>query len=93
SDLLKLIEHNPRVCGVIFDWDDYSLALCSDINQLNESLPLYAFINTHSQMDVSINEMRMALHFFEYALNAADDIALHIRQYTDEYIDKIMPPL
>ena len=93
SDLLKLIEHNPRICGVVFDWDDYSLALCSDINQLNEYLPLYAFINTHSQMDVSINEMRMALQFFEYALNAADDIALHIRQYTDEYIDKIMPPL
>ena len=93
SDLLKLIEHNPRICGVIFDWDDYSLALCSDINQLNEYLPLYAFINTHSQMDVSINEMRMALHFFEYALSAADDIALHIRQYTDEYIDNITPPL
>ncbi|HBZ17087.1 MULTISPECIES: lysine decarboxylase LdcC [Pantoea] len=93
SDLVKLIEHNPRICGVIFDWDEYSLALCSDINQLNEYLPLYAFINTHSQMDVSINEMRMALHFFEYALSAADDIALHIRQYTDEYIDNITPPL
>ena len=21
NDLLKLIEHNPRICGVIFDWD------------------------------------------------------------------------
>ena len=21
-DLLKFIEHNPRICGVIFDWDD-----------------------------------------------------------------------
>lgn len=94
DDLLKLIEHNPRICGVIFDWDAHnSPALCADINQLNEYLPLYAFINTHSQMDVSINEMRMALHFFEYALSAADDIALHIRQYTDDYIDHITPPL
>ena len=33
-DLLKFIEHNPRICGVIFDWDEYSLDLCSDINQL-----------------------------------------------------------
>ena len=40
-DLLKFIEHNPRICGVIFDWDEYSLDLCSDINQLNEYLPLY----------------------------------------------------
>ncbi|MDU3078518.1 MAG: Orn/Lys/Arg decarboxylase N-terminal domain-containing protein, partial [Mixta calida] len=64
NDLVKLIEHNPRICGVIFDWDEYSLDLCSEINQLNEYLPLYAFINTHSTMDISINEMRMALWFF-----------------------------
>ncbi|OON39870.1 lysine decarboxylase LdcC [Izhakiella australiensis] len=93
ADLLALIEHNPRVCGVIFDWDEYSLDLCSEINQLNEYLPLYAFINTHSSLDVSINEMRMALWFFEYALNAAEDIAQRIRQYTDEYLDSITPPL
>lgn len=65
-DLLKFIEHNPRICGVIFDWDEYSLELCSDINQLNEYLPLYAFINTHSTMDVSAHDLRMALWFFEY---------------------------
>ncbi|KKW49476.1 lysine decarboxylase LdcC, partial [Pantoea ananatis] len=94
DDLLKLIEHNPRISGVIFDWDEHnSPELCGEINQLNEYLPLYAFINTHSQMDISINEMRLPLHFFEYALNAADDIALHIRQYTDDYLDHITPPL
>ena len=43
ADLLQFIEHNPRICGVIFDWDEYSVDLCSDINQLNEYLPLYAF--------------------------------------------------
>ncbi|EJF31429.1 MULTISPECIES: lysine decarboxylase LdcC [Enterobacteriaceae] len=93
TDLLKLIEHNPRICGVVFDWDEYSLDLCSEINLLNEDLPLYAFINTHSSLNVSVNEMRMALWFFEYALSAADDIALRIRQYTDEYLDTITPPL
>lgn len=81
-DLLKFIEHNPRICGVIFDWDEYSLDLCSDINQLNEYLPLYAFINTHSTMDVSVQDMRMALWFFEYALGQAEDIAIRMRQYT-----------
>lgn len=83
NDLLKLIEHNPRICGIIFDWDEYSLELCSEIHLLNEYLPLYAFINTHSSFDVSLNEMRMALWFFEYALDAAEEIAQRIRQYTD----------
>ncbi|RTG41469.1 lysine decarboxylase LdcC [Serratia marcescens] len=93
GDLLKLIEANARICGVIFDWDDYSLELCSEINELNEYLPLYAFINTHSTFDVSLHEMRMVLYFFEYGLNAADDIAQRIQQYTAEYIDTITPPL
>lgn len=93
QDLLKLIEHNARIIGVIFDWDQHSMALCTEINELNEYLPIYAFINTTSSLDVSLNEMRMALYFFEYALNAADDIAQHIEQYTAEYIDVITPPL
>ncbi|SQD06690.1 lysine decarboxylase, constitutive [Escherichia coli] len=76
---------------MIFDWDEYSLDLCSDINQLNEYLPLYAFINTHSTMDVSVQDMRMALWFFEYALGQAEDIAIRMRQYTDEYLDNITP--
>ena len=78
---------------MIFDWDDYSTELCSEINELNEYLPLYAFINTHSTFDVSLHEMRMVLYFFEYGLNAADDIAQRIQQYTAEYIDTITPPL
>ena len=91
-DLLKLIEHNPRICGVIFDWDEHGIELCSDINYLNEYLPLYAFINTHSTMDVSAHEMRMAIWFFEYGLGAADEIGQRIRQYTDEYVEAITPP-
>ncbi len=91
-DRLKLIEHNPRICGVIFDWDEHGIELCSDINDLNEYLPLYAFINTHSTMDVSAHEMRMAIWFFEYGLGAADEIGQRIRQYTDEYVEAITPP-
>ncbi len=85
ADLLQFIEHNPRICGVIFDWDEYSVDLCSDINQLNEYLPLYAFINAHSTMDVSSQDLRMTLWFFEYALGLSEEIATRIGQYTREY--------
>ena len=92
EDLLKLIENNARISGVIFDWDKYSMELCSQINELNEYLPLYAFINTHSTLNVSMNEIQMALFFFEYSLNSADEIAQRIQRYTAEYIDAIIPP-
>ena len=32
ADLLKFIEHNPRICGVIFDWDEYDSASCAAIS-------------------------------------------------------------
>ena len=34
----------------------------------------------------------MALWFFEYALGQAEDIAIRMRQYTNEYLDNITPP-
>ncbi len=34
----------------------------------------------------------MALWFFEYALGQAEDIAIRMRQNTDEYLDNITPP-
>ena len=30
--------------------------------------------------------------FFEYALGQAEDIAIRMRQYTNEYLDNITPP-
>ncbi|UMX56977.1 hypothetical protein MJ524_07725 [Escherichia coli] len=38
-------------------------------------MPLYAFANTYSTLDVSLNDLRMRVRFFEYALGAAEDIA------------------
>ncbi len=93
DDLLSLLENNSRVCGVIFDWDTYNLSLCETISQLNDYLPLYAFANNYSSLDVSMNELRMQIQFFEYALGASDDIALKIEQNTNDYINKILPPL
>ena len=93
EDLLKLIENNAQLCGVIFDWDKYNLALCDEISRMNEHMPLYAFANAYSTLDVSLNDLRMQVRFFEYALGAAPDIAAKIKQSTEDYIDNILPPL
>ncbi len=89
DDLLKLIENNARLCGVIFDWDKYNLELCEEISKMNENLPLYAFANTYSTLDVSLNDLRLQISFFEYALGAADDIANKIKQTTDGHCCKV----
>ncbi|QWK95496.1 lysine decarboxylase [Plesiomonas shigelloides] len=92
-DLLKVIENNPRICGVIFDWDKYGLDLCKDISAINDNLPLHAFANNNSVLDIKLGHLRLNLSFFEYHLDIADDIALKIGQKRDEYVDRILPPL
>ncbi len=45
DDLLKLIENNSRLCGVIFDWDKYNLELCEEISKMNEYMAQIAGLN------------------------------------------------
>ncbi|MBP8218655.1 MAG: lysine decarboxylase, partial [Aeromonas sp.] len=92
ADLLKLIEKNPRVCGAIFDWDKYSLGLCKEIHDRNEKLPIFAFANDQSTLDIHLTDLRLNVHFFEYRLGMADDIALKMGQATQAYQDAILPP-
>ncbi|MDX2320334.1 MAG: lysine decarboxylase [Moritella sp.] len=92
NDLIKMIEMNPRICGAIFDWDKYPLTLCEQINALNEKLPVFAFANEQSALDVSLTDLRLNVSFFEYALGMGDDIALKINQAIENYKSEIMPP-
>ena len=93
KDLLKLLEMNPRISGVIFDWDTYSLDLCQQINKVNEKLPLFAFANEHSTLDISLADLRLNIYFFEYSLGSSKDIAHKIDQANQDYKDSILPPL
>ncbi|KGT34913.1 hypothetical protein HC02_12475 [Vibrio parahaemolyticus] len=68
---------------MLFDWDKYSLELCERISQINEKLPVHAFANEQSTLDISLTDLRLNVSFFEYALGMADDIAIKINQATE----------
>lgn len=93
QDLIKLIENNARICGVIFDWDTYSMDLCKTVNSLNEKLPLFTFANEQSTLDISLTDLRLNISYFEYTLSSAADISVKIKQAVDAYKDAILPPL
>ncbi|PWD86719.1 lysine decarboxylase LdcC [Ignatzschineria cameli] len=92
EDLLNLLEKNPRVSGVIFDWDNHELPLCQQIAHLNEQLPLFTFINDKVAMDLSLADLKNNLYFYDYVLNNAEDSAVRIDQRVEEYIEQILPP-
>ena len=93
DDLIRLLELNPRISGVIFDWDTYSLDVCQRVNTVNEKLPLYAFANEHSALDINLSDLSLNIYFFEYCFSSAADIARKIHQATEDYKNSILPPL
>ena len=93
DDLLGLINNNAKICGVVIDWDSYNLSLTQQISALNDRLPMYMFANKNSALDLTLRDLEANIHFFEYALDVACDIANKIQQVTEVYYDKILPPL
>ncbi|EGK6862158.1 lysine decarboxylase [Salmonella enterica subsp. enterica serovar Glostrup] len=92
NDLLTILENNASLHGVIFDWDQYSLELCEKISQYNELMPMYAFTHQHTQLDIDFSQLKLNIHFFEYVIDGVNGTALKIKQITDIYIDKLLPP-
>ncbi|EIK6983094.1 lysine decarboxylase [Salmonella enterica subsp. enterica serovar Amager] len=92
NDLLTILENNASLHGVIFDWDQYSLELCEKISQYNELMPMYAFTHKHTQLDIDFSQLKLNIHFFEYVIDGVNGTALKIKQITDIYIDKLLPP-
>lgn len=92
GDLVRLLEINPQICGVIFDWDNHSLDLCQKINHINEKLPIYAFSNNATVLDISLINLDANILFFEYKMSSVEDIVHKIKQTTEEYKEAILPP-
>lgn len=90
-DLLKFIEHNPRICGVILTgMSTVSIYVAISISLMNISRFMPSSTPTRRWMSACrICGWRSG---FEYALGQAEDIAIRMRQYTDEYLDNITPP-
>lgn len=94
EELYAVIENNTRVCGVVFDWDQYSIDICEKIEQINENLPLFAFTYYHTCIDIKLVDLNMLrLNFFEYKLMEVESIARKISLTIDDYLDYILPPL
>ncbi len=74
-DLLKFIEHNPRICGVILTgMSTVSIYAAISINLMN--IPALCLHQHPLDDGCQRAGYGMALWFFEYALGQAEDIAI-----------------
>ena len=93
ADLVRVVENNARLAGVVIDWEDSPQELCQQIHDFNEYLPVFAFSSSNSVTDVTFQQLSLNVEFFEYEISNAADIAVTISQKVEEYEKAVTPPL
>lgn len=93
ADLVRVVENNTRLAGVVIDWEDSPQELCQQIHDFNEYLPVFAFSSSNSVTDATFQQLSLNVEFFEYEIPNAADIAVTISQKVEEYEKAVTPPL
>ena len=93
ADLVRVVENNARLAGVVIDWEDSPQELCQQIHDFNEYLPVFAFSSSNSVTDATFQKLSLNVEFFEYEISNAADIAVTISQKVEEYEKAVTPPL
>lgn len=93
ADLVRVVENNARLGGVVIDWEDSPQELCQQIHDFNEYLPVFAFSSSNSVTDATFQQLSLNVEFFEYEISNAADIAVTISQKVEEYEKAVTPPL
>lgn len=75
ADLVRVVENNARLAGVVIDWEDSPQELCQQIHDFNEYLPVFAFSSSNSVTDATFQQLSLNVEFFEYEISNAADIA------------------
>lgn len=93
ADLVRVVENNARLAGVVIDWEDSPQELCQQIHDFNEYLSVFAFSSSNSVTDATFQQLSLNVEFFEYEISNAADIAVTITQKVEEYEKAVTPPL
>lgn len=93
ADLVRVVENNARLAGVVIDWEDSPQELCQQIHDFNEYLHVFAFSSSNSVTDATFQQLSLNVEFFEYEISNAADIAVTISQKVEEYEKAVTPPL
>ena len=93
ADLVRVVENNARLAGVVIDCEDSPQELCQQIHDFNEYLPVFAFSSSNSVTDATFQQLSLNVEFFEYEISNAADIAVTISQKVEEYEKAVTPPL
>ncbi len=86
------LEINPRICCVLYDYDEGGEAISESVHRENPDLPIFAFTSGEADLEVGLDTLRINLHFVSYKSDEAPVMVDRIKSAVEEYIEEIMPP-
>ncbi len=92
ATVLQHLEINPRICTVLYDFATGGLELCDEIQSMNLDLPIFAFTDRNTYLEVDLKTLKFNLHFFNYRTEQADIIYDRIASSIAEYVEELIPP-
>lgn len=88
----QYLEIDPRICAVLYDFDEGGLNFCVDIQQHNIDLPIFAFTGSRTFLEVDIQTLKLNLHFISYKADQASIISDRVKSSIKEYVEELIPP-
>jgi lysine decarboxylase len=86
------LEINPRICAVLYDYDEGGLELCQYMQTENQDLPIFAFTSNQTDLEVDLETLKLNLHFVSYKADQASIMVDRIKHEIEEYIKELIPP-
>jgi len=92
TDTLNIVKMNTRVCAIVYDFGFWTMSLAEKVSMINKLLPVFAMVDTHTDVSTTSTQTELNLSFFDYRLKTSRDISTKIHNKINLYKDGLIPP-
>ncbi len=92
SNLKTFLEINPRICTVLYDYEEGGIDVCNHVQTENPDLPVFAFTSSQGDLEIDLDTLKLNLHFMSYKADEAPVMVDRITNAIEEYIEEMLPP-
>ncbi len=92
DEALNILAENPKIMAFLFDWDHFDLQFLTKLHEAIDTLPIFAFTNHHSVLDINLAELQLNIDFLQYDLGLVHDDAHRVVLAVESYKNALLPP-
>ncbi len=92
KEAASILDENPKIMAFLFDWDHFDLNALTKIAEITNTLPIFAFTDHHSVLDINLAELGLNIDFLQYNQGLVAEDTQRIIQAVEVNYDQLLPP-